>query len=213
MGVDSGYGSGKPLTAAQSASRRAAAGRAASRKRTVAAAGKKYGQKKGMYYTNPGMLASQKKRMKADNSRLSGNLLEGFTGFNAKDGVDLGDIAGLAISIPTAGLGGALLRGGARVAKMAIPKATRVAKAANRIATQALEASESHILRSKMYKDLGSNKLKSLTERKAFENQYLKLSDEASEKAFISAGRKNVARNEAVIRRRLAALQRSKRNR
>jgi hypothetical protein len=95
----------------------------------VAAAGKKYGQKKGMYYTNPGMLASQKKRMKADNSRLSGNLLEGFTGFNKKDGVDAGDFAGLAISIPTGGIGGALLRAGARAV---VPKAARIASAALR---------------------------------------------------------------------------------
>lgn len=130
MAVDRGYGSGKPLSAAQSASRRAAAGRAASRKRTVAAAGKKYGQKKGMSYTNPGMRASQNKRMTLDNRRMSEGLLEGFTGFNKRDGVDLGDIAGLAISIPTAGVGG-LLRAGARAV---LPKAARIALASRRVA-------------------------------------------------------------------------------
>lgn len=130
MGVDRGYGSGKPLSSAQSASRRAATSRAASRNKTIQTAAKKYGQKKGMYYTNPGMLASQKNRMNAESSRLSGNLLEGFTGFNKKDGVDAGDLAGLAISIPTGGIGGALLRAGARAV---VPKAARIAAAATRV--------------------------------------------------------------------------------
>ena len=98
-------------------------------------------------------------------------------------------------------------------AKALKPAGMRISSAANRIATRALEASESQILKSKLYKDMGSNKLRPFTARKKFEGQFLKLSDEASEKAFISAGRKNVAQNKAVIRSRLAALQRAKRNR
>ena len=130
MAIDKGYGSGKPRSAAQSTSRRAAAGKAASRKKTVTAAAKKYGQKKNMMYTNPGMLASQKKRMTLDNRRTSDSLLENLTGFNKKDGVDAGDFAGLAISIPTGGVGGALLRAGARAV---VPKAARIASAALRV--------------------------------------------------------------------------------
>lgn len=140
MAVDRGYGSGKPLSAAQSASRRAAAGKAASRKKTVTAAAKKYGQKKNMMYTNPGMLASQKKRMTLDNRRTSANALENLTGFNSRDGVDAGDLAGLAISIPTGGVGGALLRAGARAV---IPKAVRIAGAAKRVAAKSSRASAS----------------------------------------------------------------------
>jgi len=75
--------------------------------------------------------------LEAANRRTSDSLLEAFTGFSKKDGVDAGDLAGLAISIPTAGLGGALLRGGARIAKMAVPKAARVTAAATRLAKAA----------------------------------------------------------------------------
>jgi len=151
MAVDRGYGSGKPRSATQSASRRAAAGKAASRKETVTAAAKKYGQKKNMMYTNPGMLASQKKRTTLDNRRTSANALEAFTGFNSRDGVDAGDLAGLAISIPTAGIGGVLLRGGARVAKMVIPKAARVAKASTRLSKSAKAAVTANRLQSEYY--------------------------------------------------------------
>ena len=128
MGVDKSYGSGKPLSAAQSASRRAAAGKAESRKKTVTAAAKQYGQKKGMYYTNPGMLASQKKRTTLDNRRTSANALENLTGFNSRDGVDAGDVVGLALAIP-AGIGGAALRAGSRLARAAsgVAKSSKVA--------------------------------------------------------------------------------------
>ena len=137
MAVDRGYGSGKPLSAAQSASRRAAAGKAASREKTGAAAAKKYGQKKNMMYTNPGMLASQKKRTTLDNRRNSANSLENFTGFNSRDGVDAGDLAGLAISIPTAGIGGAIARG---IGRAVIPTGVRVAAAALRASRRSKRA-------------------------------------------------------------------------
>jgi hypothetical protein len=66
--------------------------------------------------------------LKAEKSRLSGNLLEAFTGFNKKDGVDAGDVAGLALAIP-AGIGGAVLRAGSRL----VPAGVRIAKAATRV--------------------------------------------------------------------------------
>lgn len=135
MAIDKGYGSGKPRSAANSSMRRrAAAGQMTKGK-------KKMGQL-GSYKT-PGLAAA--------NRRTSDSLLEAFTGFNKKDGVDAGDFAGLAISIPTAGLGGALLRGGARVAKMAIPKATRVAKAATRLSKSAKASLTANQMQNKYY--------------------------------------------------------------
>jgi len=114
MAIDKGYGSGKPRSAANSSMRRrAAAGQMTKGK-------KKMGQL-GSYKT-PGLEAA--------NRRTSDSLLEAFTGFNKKDGVDAGDFAGLAISIPTGGVGGALLRAGARAV---VPKAARIASAAARV--------------------------------------------------------------------------------
>lgn len=118
MAIDKGYGSGKPRSAANSSMRRrAAAGQMTKGK-------KKMGQL-GSYKT-PGLAAA--------NRRTSDSLLEAFTGFNKKDGVDAGDLAGLAISIPTGGIGGALLRAGARAV---VPKAARIASAATRVAKTA----------------------------------------------------------------------------
>lgn len=117
MAIDKGYGSGKPRSAANSSMRRrAAAGQ-------MTKGEKKMGQL-GSYKT-PGLEAA--------NRRTSDSLLEAFTGFNKKDGVDAGDFAGLAISIPTGGVGGALLRAGARAV---IPKAVRIAGAAGRVAAK-----------------------------------------------------------------------------
>ena len=227
MAVDKGYGSGKPLSAAQSASRRAAAGKAASRKKTGAAAAKNYGQKKNMMYTNPGMLASQKKRMTLDNRRTSANALENLTGFNSRDGVDAGDLAGLAISIPTAGLGGALLRGGARVAKMAIPKAARVTAAATRLskAAKTKQAVESSF--AKYYSDQAgqeatnyySAKYSSTGTRGAMqdatnaERSYLARSQAAAKAAerIAQSGRLDPVENAANILARLDRLKTAKR--
>lgn len=118
MAIDRGYGSGKPRSAANSSMRRrAAAGQMTKGK-------KKMGQL-GSYKT-PGLAAA--------NRRTSDSLLEAFTGFNKKDGVDAGDLAGLAISIPTGGIGSGLLRSGARAV---IPKGIRIAGAAKRAAKSA----------------------------------------------------------------------------
>jgi hypothetical protein len=123
MAIDRGYGSGKPRSAANSSMRRrAAAGQMTKGK-------KKMGQL-GSYKT-PGLEAA--------NRRTSDSLLEAFTGFNKKDGVDAGDFAGLAISIPTGGVGGALLRAGARAV---IPKAARIASAAKRVTARNKSAVE-----------------------------------------------------------------------
>ena len=198
MAVDRGYGSGKPRSAANSSMRRRVA------------AGKLTKGKVSVLAKRNAAAAPSMARDKYNEKTASG-LARGvtdLTGFNARDGVDLGDIAALGLMIPAGVAGGV-----ARAASRLLPKGIRISSAANRIATKALEASESQVLRSKLYKDMGSNKLRSLTERKKFEGQFLKLSEEASEKAFISAGRKNVARNQAVIKRRLAALQRANRNR
>jgi hypothetical protein len=112
MAIDKGYGSGKPRSAANSSMRRrAAAGQMTKGK-------KKMGQL-GSYKT-PGLEAA--------NRRTSDSLLEAFTGFNKKDGVDAGDFAGLAISIPTGGLSG-IARA---VGRAVVPKAARIAGAATR---------------------------------------------------------------------------------
>ena len=61
------------------------------------------------------------------NGDFSSNVLEAFTGFNKRDGVDLGDIGGLAITAATLGTG-SLIRGAARRATAAGLKDTIIAK-------------------------------------------------------------------------------------
>jgi hypothetical protein len=68
------------------------------------------------------------RRVQQRRNDVSANALEALTGFNRRDGVDAGDVAGLALAIP-AGIGGAVLRAGSRL----IPAGMRIAKAATRV--------------------------------------------------------------------------------
>lgn len=70
-------------------------------------------------YKTPGLAAA--------NRRMSEGLLETFTGFNKRDGVDLGDVAGLAITAATLGAG-SLVRGAARRATAVGLRDTIIAK-------------------------------------------------------------------------------------
>lgn len=80
---------------------------------------KRKGMKQLGSYKTPGLAAA--------NRRTSEGLLETFTGFNKRDGVDLGDFAGLAVTAATLGAG-SLVRGAARRATAAGLKDTIIAK-------------------------------------------------------------------------------------
>jgi len=67
------------------------------------------------------------KRVQQRRNDISANALEFATGFNKRDGVDLGDIGGLAITAATLG-SGSLIRGAARRATAAGLKDTIIAK-------------------------------------------------------------------------------------
>lgn len=80
---------------------------------------KRKGMKQLGSYKTPGLAAA--------NRRMSEGLLETFTGFNKRDGVDLGDFAGLAVTAATLGAG-SLVRGAARRATAAGLRDTIIAK-------------------------------------------------------------------------------------
>lgn len=80
---------------------------------------KRKGMKQLGSYKTPGLAAA--------NRRTSEGLLETFTGFNKRDGVDLGDFAGLALTAATLGAG-SLVRGAARRATAAGLRDTIIAK-------------------------------------------------------------------------------------
>lgn len=156
MAIDKGYGSGKPRSAANSSMRRrAAAGQMTKGK-------KKMGQL-GSYKT-PGLEAA--------NRRTSDSLLEAFTGFNKKDGVDAGDFAGLAISIPTGGLSG-IARA---VGRAVVPKAARIAGAATRVAKTAYKVEPSRFADAAAKSAIASRALTGVSEAgsEAYSN-YLKM--------------------------------------
>lgn len=134
MAVDRGYGTGtrKATPAASKPKPRRAPRARGSAKPNTPLSQMSKAEYNARLTQQAGMRQVQQRR-----NDMSANALEAFTGFNRRDGVDAGDLAGLAISIPTAGIGGALARGAARVAKMAIPKATRVSAAATRLAKSA----------------------------------------------------------------------------
>jgi len=122
MAVDKGYGSGYKNTGkAKPAAPRARRARGEAKPNTPLS------QMSRAEY-NARVVQGQGARRRT-NGDFSSNALEFFTGFNSRDGVDAGDLAGLAISIPTAGVGGAIARGAARL----VPAGVRIAKAATRV--------------------------------------------------------------------------------
>lgn len=140
MGVDNGYGSGASRTAANSAARRRAAG-AAVRNKAAAKFAKANAlsvakqtplSKQTRDQWNLLINASRKSPLAREQRRLSTGILRNTTGFNKKDGVDAGDLAGLATTLP---LGLERVVGGtvARLASRAIPKGMRIAAAASRV--------------------------------------------------------------------------------
>jgi len=129
MAVDKGYGSGyKNSGKAKPAAPRARRARGSAKPNTPLS------QMSRAEY-NARIVQGQGARRRS-NGNFSANALENLTGFNSRDGVDAGDIAGLALAIP-AGLGGAILKGAARVARAVTPTATKVARAATRVSRAA----------------------------------------------------------------------------
>lgn len=136
MAVDKGYGSGYKNTGkAKPAAPRARRARGSAKPNTPLS-------QMSRAEFNARVVQGQGARRRS-NGEFSANALENFTGYNSRDGVDAGDFLGLAVSIPTGGVGGALLRGGSRVARAVIPKAARIAGAAKRVAAKSSRASAS----------------------------------------------------------------------
>ena len=122
MAVDRGYGSGKPRSAANSSMRRRVA------------AGQRTKGKVSVLAKRNAAAAPSMARDKYNEKTASG-LARGvtdLTGFNARDGVDLGDIAALGLMIPAGVAGGV-----ARVASRLLPKGLRIAGAAGRTVSRA----------------------------------------------------------------------------
>lgn len=139
MAVDRGYGSGFNNTGmAKPSTPRARRARGSAKPATPLS-------KMSRAEYNARITQSQgARRVQQRRNDISGNMLEAFTGFNRKDGVDAGDFAGLAISIPTGGLSG-IARA---VGRAVVPKAARIAGAASRVvkgATSRLSAAEARI--------------------------------------------------------------------
>ena len=134
MAVDRGYGSGKPRSAANSSMRRRVA------------AGQRTKGKKGNVLAKRNAAAAPSMARDKYNEKTASGLARGvtdLTGFNARDGVDLGDIAALGLMIPAGVAGGV-----ARVASRLLPKGLRIAGAAGRTvsrATSRLSAAEARI--------------------------------------------------------------------
>jgi len=125
MAVDKGYGSGyKNSGKAKPAAPRARRARGSAKPNTPLS------QMSRAEY-NARIVQGQGARRRS-NGNFSANALENLTGFNSRDGVDAGDIAGLALAIP-AGIAGAVLRAGSRL----VPAGVRIAKAATRVSRAA----------------------------------------------------------------------------
>ena len=142
MAIDRGYGSGFNNTGrAKPSTPRARRARGSARPNTPLS------QMSSKEYNARLTQGQGARRVQQRRNDISGNMLEAFTGFNRKDGVDAGDFAGLAISIPTGGLSG-IARA---VGRAVVPKAVRIAGAATRVAakskraTSALEATRQGI--------------------------------------------------------------------
>lgn len=122
MAVDKGYGSGYKNTGkAKPVAPRASRARGSAKPNTPLSQ-----MSKAEY--NARIVQGQGARRRS-NGDFSANALENLTGFNSRDGVDAGDIAGLALAIP-AGIGGAVLRAGSRL----VPAGLRISRAASRVA-------------------------------------------------------------------------------
>jgi hypothetical protein len=129
MAVDSGYGLGKSRSAANSASRANATRAAANRKKSGARTAK------ARTIASRNAAASPSTARDKYNEKTASGLARGvtdLTGFNARDGVDLGDIAALGLMIP-AGIAGGVARAAGRL----LPAGVRIAKAATRVSRAA----------------------------------------------------------------------------
>lgn len=174
MGVDKNYGSGASRSAANSASRKRSAA-AAIRNRKAAGFAKQNAlsvakntplNKQTKSQWNLMLNAQNNSPLAKEKRRLSTSILRNTTGFNKADGVDAGDLAGLAITIP-GGVAEGFLRGAGRIARLAIPKSSRISSAAGRVVSRsrstarALESQGSDLISSARAADAEAQRLRS----------------------------------------------------
>lgn len=130
MGVDNGYGTGARRNTPASSTRPAAP--RARRARGAAKPNTPLSQMSRAEYNARITQSQGARRVQQRRNDVSANALEAFTGFNRRDGVDAGDMLGLATAIPggiARAVGRALIPTGARIAAAA----TRVSRRSRRV--------------------------------------------------------------------------------
>lgn len=227
MGVDKGYGSGYKNTGkAKPSAPRARRARGSAKPNTPLSQ-----MSKAQW--NASVVQGQGARRRS-NGNFSANALENLTGFNSRDGVDAGDIAGLALAIPSGVAGGV-----ARAAGRLIPAGIRISRVASRVARASKVAAKvgsskamyladeaaklqkkSSDLRTTFYTELyGGRKialhpsemgLKDATFFGGQASNTLRKAKEASDLAARAARRSSPYASSTEIRLRLAALQNAK---